>query len=145
MVTRFEPALPPEHRKTYQILAPRGTHWRRATCEEAQCQNYLFGWRTIVAADVADQVRSDLRRGGWSFTEQAMPGGLAELSFPAGQRCFRFSQHTVRIDKPEVFVVRGGDWRGNPRGEVRRHAGPDPWVDDFATHQDGLRTRMDQG
>jgi hypothetical protein len=44
----------------------------------------------------------------------------------------------VPLERPELYVVRGGDWRGNPRGEVRRHSGPDSWVNDFAEHQDRI-------
>src|SRR5258708_39959331 len=40
------PALPAAAMKTYQISAPLATHWRPATCEEAECLAYLHGGQT---------------------------------------------------------------------------------------------------
>ena len=40
------------------------------------------------------------------------------FTFEAGQQCF--TQHHVP-DRPQFFVVRDGDWRGNPTGQNRLH------------------------
>lgn len=138
------PRLPVTAVKTYQIVAPVRTHHRKATCAEVNCQHYLHGWRTILPANDTDML-TIARRSGRRCVETRLPEGLIEFAFEAGQPCFRTSQHMVRIDKPELFVVRGGDWRGNPRGEFRTHTGPDQWLDDFANHQDRLKTAADRG
>jgi hypothetical protein len=30
--------------QSYQVLAPHETHWRPATCVEAECAAYTYGW-----------------------------------------------------------------------------------------------------
>jgi len=145
-LNRIKPALPPQAMKTYQVVAPRPTHFRPATCEEVRCDAYLSGWQTIVPADSpqADYIRHDRTR---SHTEEREPGGLAKFVFGPGQQGFPPAHdHAVRVDRPEVYLVRDGDWRGNPRGtEPRRHVRADDWVDDFANHQDRLATRLERG
>jgi len=133
------PALPVHAVKTYSVHAPR----RRATCEEYRCRNYLDGWRTIVPADKAPLVRG---LGGYSFTEQAQEGGLVEFTFPAGQECFagRAGQHQMPWEGRERFIERGGDWRGNPRGDVVQHS-PSGWVNSFGEHQLKLAERLERG
>lgn len=145
---RVEPQMPAANYKTYQILAPRLTHWRDATCAEVQCAAHVKGWTTV-----ADE-RTDLGMGhayyirkqsGRAFKESRDEHGMTVFVFTPGQRCFR-SNHQVRIERPEIYVVKGGDWRGNPRGiDPRIHARPSEWVDDFAGHQDRLATRLRQG
>ena len=72
------------------------------------------------------------RLSGRIFTEG--PRDVMTLfTFPPGEECFR--EHTVRLDREEVYVVRGGDWRGNPRKEHRTHDTADNWVEDFSEHQ----------
>lgn len=142
---RCEPALPVTAMKSYQILAPRATHYRPATCAEYECPDYLHGWRTIVPADspAAEYIRHDRTR---RHTEQRQPGGLAEFTFEPGQRGFAgpAHDHVLPVGRPERFIERGGDWRGNPRGDVREHTA-DTWVDSFANHQDRLHTALERG
>jgi hypothetical protein len=132
--------------KTYEIKAPVTTHFRIGTCAEAQCRAHVNGWRTAVDES------TDLGRGqahyirhssGRKYVESRTEDGLTAFEFEAGQTCFR--QHQVRIERPELFVVREGDWRGNPRGFVRRHNNADDWVDDFANHQATLADRLKEG
>jgi hypothetical protein len=52
----------------------------------------------------------------------------------------------VRIDKPPLFLVRDGDWRGNPRRtRARQHLNPGNWVEDFATHQQAIADEIEKG
>jgi hypothetical protein len=71
--------------------------------------------------------------------------GETWLVFEPGQPCFAAARHTVPNGRPELYVVRGGDWRGNPRRDVRRHARPDDWIDDMAGTLDRLKTAHDRG
>lgn len=143
---RLPPQLPVEHMKTYGIFAPLETHFRDGTCEEAGCLAWRAGWQTIVdeTAELGQRqaryIRKQARR---SFTESRSPVGTV-FDFHPGQRCFR-APHRIRIERPEIFVVRGGDWRGNPRGDRRVHVSADDWVDDFANHQDGIAQRVQRG
>jgi hypothetical protein len=145
-LTRLEPALPVHSYKTYSISAPLATHWRPGTCEEADCPHYLHGWKTIVdeSTDLgqrqAHYIRHDRTR---KHTETRTEAGLTEFEFEPGQTCF--AQHKVPIGRPELFLVRGGDWRGNPSGELRRHTKPEFWVEDFGEHQQKIADRLEQG
>lgn len=142
-VNRVPSALPVDAMKTYEIRMPKQTHWRAATCAEVECPEYLNGWRTRLprGSELVDVLRHSGRR----FHEiTGLTDQELEFIFEPGQPCFRVSTHRVRVDRPELFVVREGDWRGNPRGESRLHK-PEDWVDDFATHQDKLATALERG
>jgi hypothetical protein len=138
-LNRLQPAMSPQSYKTYAVAAPRATHWRDATCAEADCPMYANGWRTVVdAGSEADvYIRADRSR---RHVAEVLPDGQVAFTFEAGQACF--AQHRVKREIPELFVVRDGDWRWS-RNAVRRT--PEDWVDDFRTHQDRLADRLKQG
>lgn len=138
---RLPPALPVTAVKSYQAVSPA----RPATCEQVACGAYLNGWQTIVpeGSDHAALVRS--LSGRYRFTEAAQPGGLVEFTFPPGQQCFQASQHRLPAEGAERWIVRGGDWRGNPRGEFTEHTRAEFWVEDFAEHQQALADRLEKG
>ena len=145
-LNRIQPAIPAEHMKTYEIRAPLATHFRPATCEEVMCDAFIYGWRTIVPADsaAAAYIRHDKTR---SHSEGREPGGLACFTFGPGQQAFPGKDHDHRLPngRPETFLVKDGDWRGNPRGTPPRVHTADTWTDDFANHQDKLATRLERG
>lgn len=143
---RIQPQMPVGAYKTYTVTSPLSTHSRAGTCEEADCVNHATGWRTAVdeSTDLGQQqaryVRSDSGR---ACTEYRDETGLTVFEFQPGQQCF--TAHRIPLEREPFYVVRGGDWRGNPTGERRQHARADDWVDDFATHQDRLADRLGQG
>lgn len=146
---RVEPKLPATAMQTYAILAPVATHWRAASCEEAGCGAFLRGWTTTVDEGTelgqrqAHYIRHDRTRG---YTESRTEVGLTTFIFAPGTRCFRSVDHRLPVGKPEIYVQREGDWRGNPRGTgPRQFQRPADWVDHFAEHQDRLATRLGQG
>lgn len=140
MLNRIEPNLPAAAYKTYQIIAPKSTHYRPATCEEVECDMYQNGWKSIIdeSTDLgkkqAHYIRYESRR---SFKTERLPNGLTSFYFEPGQQCFY--EHQVKLDRPEIYVVTGGDFRGNPLGTAPvRHKNAADWQDDFANHQDKL-------
>jgi hypothetical protein len=142
---RVRPALAVSHMKTYGFASPLATHWRRATCAEVECGGYTHGWKTIVPAD-SEQAQYIRAMSGRHFTEkQGDAPGLAEFTFSPGQMCFRAADHRMPLERPPLFVVRDGDWRGNPTGNSRRHVSADDWVDDFRTHQDRIAQAHQRG
>lgn len=150
---RVAPNLPAGAMKTYQILAPPATHWRPATCAEIDCQPYRLGWASTVlpGSDMeATLLRAadgmvDGHRRRWS-SRHRQEDGFVRYVFASGQLCFKAASHKVRQDRPEIFVVRDGDWRGNPRRtDPYRHRRAADWVDDFASHQQGLANRLERG
>lgn len=124
--------LPANAYQTYSITSPRDTTVA-AACAQVGCAAWLRGWestvdeRTELGAQQAAYIRTQSRR---TFSETKTGTGLTVFRFESGQRCF--AEHKTR---PEVYVVRDGDWRGNPTGQTRTHTRPQDWVEDFGEHQ----------
>jgi hypothetical protein len=141
----IEPSMGPESYKSYVISQPLATHWRRATCEEISCPDYVHGWRVRVEGLPPEMLHA-ARTSGRKHTELPVADGETWLVFEAGQPCFRASEHRAPIGGPPLYVVRDGDRRGNPRGtKARLHQRPDNWVDDFAEHQQTLADAQQRG
>lgn len=145
-INRIQPAGPPEAYKTYSVLAPPTTHFRPATCEEAECLAHANGWRTVVDERLelgqrqAHYIRAESRR---KYAEHRGEDGLTVFTFEAGQTCF--TRHQARLDRPEVFTVRGGDWRGSGGLGSYTHVRAEDWVEDFALHQQQITDRIERG
>jgi hypothetical protein len=145
-INRIAPVLPVGAMQTYQVIAPVSTHWRDATCVEVDCQHHLRGWRTVVDESTtlgqgqAYYIRHDRTR---SHTEEKLASGLTQFTFKPGQNCF--TKHRVRVPKPEIYIVRDGDWRGNPTGRRRVHTNARDWVEDFGEHQLTVEERVKRG
>lgn len=142
---RIDPRVGPECYKTYQIVAPARTHYREATCVEVGCKAYAGGFRSRidVSTDLGRrQAKYIEERAGRRYT-RTVTGTVVTYDFPPGQRCF--NTHRVPLDREPLYVVRDGDYRGNPRGTrpVTRRAGE--WVDDFATHQQQIADMRKRG
>lgn len=147
MVNRITPGLPVQAYQTFEIRSPLATHYRSATCEEAGCEAFLRGWTTVVdeSTDLgqrqAHYIRHDRTR---RHAEQKRPDGLTAFEFEPGQRCFAADKHRVATGRPEVYLVRGGDWRG-ATSPAFKHANAADWLDEFQTNQDRIKTRIDRG
>lgn len=142
---RMTPKMPPEAYKTYALRLPVKTHYRVATCQEVECEAYAYGWVTkIEVTGVLGQRQAKYIRDhcGRKFTWTQV-GELLTFTFPPGQQCF--GTHHVPLEREPFYVVRGGDWRGNPRGERRRHVNAENWVEDFATHQQTIVDEINKG
>jgi len=146
---RITPGLPVQAFKTYALSAPLSTHYRPARCEEVNCPNYAAGWRTVVdvSTDLGQrQAKYITGASGRKFTTNGVPDStdmLVTFTFPPGQQCF--ASHTVPLEREPIYVVRDGDWRGNPTGRRRQHVRAADWVDDFASHQAELIKEIEKG
>lgn len=145
---RPEPNLPAGAYQSYEIKAPKATHWRKATCQEIGCEPYLHGWRTVVDERTeqgmaqAYYIRKQSAR---RAAEERNEHGQTVFTFEAGQACFASGDDTHRIQiRRELYLVRGGDWRANT-GLITRHSGARDWVDDFGEHQDNLAAQIQKG
>lgn len=131
-VNRIDPAMPVGAYQTYQITSPRDT-MVAAACEQVGCAAWRQGWdsvideRTELGTAQAAYIRTQSRR---TFREMRTEQGLTVFRFESGQRCF--AEHKTR---PEIYLVRDGDWRGNPTGRQRRHTRPQDWLEDFGENQ----------
>ena len=137
-VTRIAPSVPVQHMRSYEIVSPLATHTRKARCEEVECQHYGRGWKTTVDTGTAQgrmQANYIRLHSGRTFT-YTENGTMVEFVFPPEQQCF--TEHRVSLERPSLFVVRDGDWRGNPSGYRRMHRDGTQWTEDFAENQDRL-------
>jgi hypothetical protein len=144
----IQPAGPPSAYKTYQIRAPLASHFTELyDCARARCEGHLLGWDSLIdETTTAGQEQAAYIRGGSGrrFTEERQPAGLTLFRFEPGQDCFR-RPHLMRNTRPETYVERGGDWRGNPSGQRRVHTRPEDWVESFAGHQARIKTLLERG
>jgi hypothetical protein len=139
------PQMEPQAYKTYQVVNPPATHFVKATCEEVDCPHWLNGWRVRVEGLPPEMVHT-ATHSGRRYAEQHVADGETWLVFEAGQPCFKASQHMRRLDRPSLFFVKDGDFRGNPYGtRPYRHTRPEWWVEDFAGHQQALADRIQEG
>lgn len=144
-LNRLQPLGPAEAYKTYQISAPKSTHFRKATCVEINCPNYVNGWKIRLEV-LSQDVQEIVRKSGKKYQVMPVAEGETYLVFEAGQSCFDEFRHMTRVEKPEIYVVRDGDWRGNPRGtQARKHTSHEFWLEDFAEHQDKIKTQIERG
>jgi hypothetical protein len=143
---RIEPRLPAHLVKTYRLVQPVSSHYRQAACREVECEAWRLGWVTTVneATELGQRQAYYIRmHSGRKYRQRGMAGGFTEFWFGPGQQCF--ATHQVPLEREPLYVVQGGDWRGNPRREGRRHTRAEFWVEDFATHQDKLGTKFQEG
>jgi hypothetical protein len=144
---RPQPLLPSAARKTYSIVGGK-VPMRRAACDEVDCPNYLRGWVTRLdeTTPQGQYLGKLARQSGRRFLEER-EGVLTVLRFSAGQECFGATEHELPVDvRPAVYLVKGGDWRGNPLGvPTLRHSGASAWVSDFGEHQEKLADKAQEG
>ncbi len=138
----FGQGVGPEHMRSFSIAAPLRTHWRKASCAEVSCRHYREGWASEVDETTelgqfqASYIRTESGRGFSTFRTEA---GLTRFVFTAGQRCFHSDEHRVRVEEqPELYVVRDGDWRGNPRGTTPLRLNADRWLNEFGENSERL-------
>lgn len=148
---RISPRIGPEHFRTYSIDAPLATHWRKASCEEYECDEYLNGFVLTIdpTTDLGQRqlyyVQHDRSRKG---VIQQVGFDLIKVVYAPGTMCWepKKSTHRVPIGRPPFFLVHGGDWRGDPRGIGRLiHRRPVDWVDDFANNQINIAEAIRKG
>lgn len=142
-LTRMQPAGPASAYKTFAINVPKATHTMPATCKDVDCPNYLNGWKTILDSSQIKFIHM-VKTSGRSYKE-SVEGTIHTFVFEAGQPCFRAKEHTIQI-RPEIYSVRGGDYRGNPLGTPSRiHSNPADWVEDFSESVEKLRDEEKRG
>jgi hypothetical protein len=126
--------------QTFQVVSPKETHTRKASCEEVECESYARGWRMTLDLGTplgVQQAQYIKHRSGRAFTVTFQEAGMVTLEFRANQPCF--ADHRVSNGRPELYRVKGGDRRGNPLGvQTRVHDRPEHWVEEFAENQERL-------
>lgn len=136
---------PAHSMRTFQIDQPLDSHFRRATCAEVECTAAASGW--VMGFDLTDPEKAAAARwirdhSGRTFSA-ALTSGKVVLTFPAGQTCF--AKHRVPLEREPFYVVRGGDFRGNPRRERVVHRTADTFVDQWDNDLGRLNTIRERG
>jgi len=144
-LTRIAPLMGAESYKTYSIVSPISTHFRKATCAEVECPDFTHGWK--IRTDTLDEKMVHAATHSGRKFQWMRPSEMENwLVFESGQPCFRSGSHRTRVDKPDLFIVRDGDHRGNPRGtEVVQHANGRLWQEDMAEHLDNINEAIERG
>lgn len=144
---RIEPNLPARAYQTFQIASPRSTHTVPASCEDVECAMFLNGWtmKLDLTTELGQKQGHYIKHSsGRSYKVVSQIDGLATLEFPGNQPCFQ--EHRKSIERPEVFRVKGGDFRGNPLGTLTRvHKKPEFWVEEFAENQARIARAIEKG
>lgn len=145
---RITPSVGAQHYQTFQITSPISTHTKVVQCgEDVDCAAYRNGWRMKVdlGTDLGQKQAYYIKHhSGRKYKVVGQRDGLVELEFAANQPCF--AEHRVRIDRPEIYRVKGGDFRGNPLKTVTRvHKKPEFWVEEFAENQDRINRVIEKG
>lgn len=142
MANRIDPNLPVGAYQTYSISAQRDVAVV-AACEQVGCAAWQYGWESKIdeSTQLGQQQAHYIRHvSGRTFREQKTGDGLTVFRFEAHQRCF--AEHRTN---PEIYLVRDGDWRGNPTGRRRQHTRPADWVEDFGEHQQRIVDQQQKG
>lgn len=145
-INRILPAGRPQDYKTYTVSSPISTHTRPARCEEVECDAHANGWVSSidVSTDLGQRQAVYIRlHSGRHVSSIEETGTIVKFTFPAGQQCF--ADHRVSLERPALYLVRGGDWRGNPLNVPTTQRTASEWVDDFATHQQRVADAVKKG
>lgn len=146
-INRVENKNDPRRMVTFQMAAPKSTHFRKASCEEVECAQYVRGWRMRIdlTAELGQKQAHYIKHSsGRSYKVVQQNNGLVELEFAPNQPCFK--EHQVRLQRPDIYRVKGGDYRGNPLNiPTRVHKNPAHWVEEFQENQDNLKTQIERG
>lgn len=142
---RPDPLLPVQAMQTYEILQPVRSHFRVAPCSDVNCKAQANGWVTRIdeSTPLGQRQAYYIRKQSGRAFKETREANLVVFSFEPGQLCF--ASHKVPLDRPAFFVVRGGDFRGNPSGFGREHTRPEFWVEDMSSHLDRLKTDYQKG
>jgi len=142
---RILPRVGPELYKTYEIATPTKKFTRPATCAEVDCPNREKGWKTVIdlSTELGRKQATYIRlHSGRSFTATQNVDVLT-FTFYAGQDCF--SEHRKSLMREPFFLIKGGDFRGNPLDTPTRRLRPQSWVDDMGESLESMKEMRERG
>jgi hypothetical protein len=109
----------------------------RAACEDAGCENWRYGWDSLVdESDSLGQAQAAYirRESGRTFREMRAPGGLTVFRFAPHQRCF--AEHRTR---PARLAVRDAG------RIIRTHSSLGDLAEDYTEHVGRLADQYERG
>lgn len=142
---RMQARMPVQGVQTFEVASPVETHYKTVSCRVAECVRHRDGWRTVLdtsTVEGAKQAQWIIDFSGRKYTKVEQ-GPIVTFTFGAGQQCFQ--KHKQTLERPELYIVRAGDWRGNPTGERMQHTRPEHWVEHSAGQLDKLNDAQKRG
>lgn len=125
--------LPASAFQTFSLRRPHTeAFWRKATCEEANCQAFRYGWETRIDLSTElgqSQAAYIVKQSGRSFSQER-EDDMITFTFTPGQPCFQASEHRVAIEREPLYIVRNGTV-STAAGQVRQHTRGADWVENF--------------
>ena len=143
-LNRIPPLMPTGNYKTFALRQPLATHFRKATCQEIECEAYMNGWN-FRREGMDPRLYYVATHSHRSWREVVLAPGESYLVFEPGQPCFDADNHRIAIDRPAFFFAGRGDFRSFTTRQARQHANADDWVDEFATQLDQINTQIERG
>ncbi len=143
-VHRPEPKMPTHCYQTFRVMSPISTHYRRATCAEANCDAYQNGWTYSKTALAVGNLLYAVTHAGKRYREVDHENEIY-LVFEPGQQCFSTSTHVVPLERPEFYFSGRGDFRSFSTKTARKFNRPADWQDSFATHLDKIKAEIERG
>lgn len=139
---RLPPQGPAQAYQTFSVRS-RPDKAVRTVCERVGCVAWREGWESVIdeSTDLGrEQARYIRAQSGRTFREQRRGDGLTVFRFESGQRCF--AEHRTM---PELYLVRDGDYRGNPTGRRRVHTRAEDWVEHMQEQLDRVNDDRRRG
>ena len=105
----------------YKASRPLPTHWRKATCQEIGCEQYLLGWQTIVdiTTDLGKKQYNYIVNNSGRKGSGNQKGNLVTFTFSPEQNCFK--EHKLPLERNPILTVQ------NDRGSMSME--PTQWKD----------------
>lgn len=146
MISHPNADYPSQGFQTHAIRQPNATHFRKATCEEFLCGQFMNGW-SLKKSELSDQDLAMIKSSGRRYREEAFSADEIYLIFEAGQPCFAAHTHRVSLDREAFFFVAQGDSRTlNLRHHTtKRFNRAEDFRDHMAENLDRLHTIRERG
>lgn len=141
----MRPTLTPNAYQTFTIRRPATpAFWRKATCDEVDCERKRNGWRTVLDVGTATGARTAKWITDFSGRHGSIEraGNQVTFTFLAGQNCFE--SHRVAIEREPIYIARGGDLRAAV-GRRIVHSSGEAWRDHMAEQLDKVREDRARG
>lgn len=141
-----QPTGKPQQYQTFALLRPRGSHFRPATCQEFECDEFIEGF--VFSCDTSTDlgqrqfhyITHDKSR---SYSMQRVGQYLFKFVYGPGNDGFAH-EHVLPLHRPPKAIVFGGDWRAQT-SEARVHTSVENWTDEHWNHNDKLATIRQRG
>jgi len=98
----------PKQVEHWALKAPIGSHFRPATCEEVNCDDYTHGWDTLIPPTLPGQqlvamIREVYQPGQYTVTQDELGGTV--YRFAAGTPCLRRVRHRIRSERDYLYLA----------------------------------------